>query len=224
MMSETNQIEFDLEKALNILPIGKVRKKDIVELLDEIIDSKSVSPKILHHLIGICLRYYSANPKKITNNHQWVLQACSRDGIRKHLRYPWVFEPYICASDGHRIHLILDQDETLIEDKCFVSLIKETKVKISIPAEPPPAEHFLKIKKRRDDFQLLKLSETKYKDEKTIEIPFEKNKKIHVDQRYIRETFAMDSEMLFSPGDGRDVLIFESTDHHRICFLTPLRY
>jgi hypothetical protein len=211
-------MELDFKKALNIFPLRKIRKKDITQLLNEIIESKVIVSETAHHLIGFCLRYHLTNPKKIKNNQQWVLQACSKDETKKHILYPWISKPYICASDGHRMHLILNQDET-IDDGCYLNLIKDLKVKISIPAEPPPAEDFLKIRKKRDNFQLLKLSELKYRNEKTMKILLE-TEIIYVSRKYIQETFAMDSEMLFSQGD---VLIFESKDRSRICFLMPQR-
>lgn len=213
--------EFDLSKAVNSTPIGKVRKKDIQTCLRDITDSKILAPDEVHKLIGLCLRYWTPSLKKPKDAFDWVTLACGNDESRTF--NPWIYEDYLTATDGHRIHLTPNAFYSEINGFSYVD--RALRELLICDTEPPPIVPFMKIRKERlaTDAILLKLTDLKFKNSDQIIIPSEIGN-IFVNQKYVRDTFSLNNEMLFYPGkDVLEVLLFESTQRDQICFLMPMR-
>ena len=99
-------IDFDLKRAMNSIPLKKIRKKDIIDALDDIIDWGIVDSDNAHTLIGLCLRYFVTKPKKAKTNFDWVVNVCSDDDSRPSIQNPWITDAHLHATDGSRLHIV----------------------------------------------------------------------------------------------------------------------
>jgi hypothetical protein len=174
----------DLKKALKAANY-KPGKRSILEIVDRMIGVE-VEEKDVHELIGSCFRYFEPWPtaKAVKDDFIWVASAASNDHTKKSIFHPWTIAKYLCATDGHRLHMAPVGELSL--KKCYDKTKQVVFGDIDGVDEEIPPDVIIFLENHRRVGTKFLATRSSFEDQDKIQTQFMKRL---FDKKYINDVF-----------------------------------